>query len=162
VKPTFQGEVQFAAFSDSSRGGPRVTLRLADRSELDRFIGAEGKRFMAVLVEIADDETPAEPEKSAPARPAVQRERMAPLCEWAVYRCAEAEFQRWAITIAAPAFGYAPPADASPEDQAKAVVCYVCGVSSRKMLDTDPRAAAQLHKQIRQPYSLWLKEGATA
>jgi hypothetical protein len=150
VKPTFSGEVQFAGYADGSRGGPRVTLRLTDRAELEKFVGMEGRRFMAVFVEIGDDETPVE--EPAPAAPAVRRERMAPLCEWAVMRCGEPMFQRWAA-------GH-PEAPKYRKDTAvetaKAAVLHLCGIESRKELDTSAKAASALHALVRKPYAAWL------
>ena len=154
----FAGEVQFAGYSDSSRGGPRVTLRLADRDDLERFIGCESKRYMAVLMEIADDETPAP--SPSPAAPKVQRERMAPLCEWAVMRCEEPMFQQWAFQqpkTLRPGIGL------TMREQAKAFIYYACGIESRKELDTNPEAAKRLHERVRKPYAAWLaKQGVTA
>lgn len=151
VKPTFSGEVQFAGYVDGSRGGPRVTLRLTDRAELEKFVGMEGRRFMAVLVEIGDDETPVE--EPAPAvKQAARRERMAPLCEWAVMRCNEEPFQRWAAGHPdAPKYRQDKPAET-----AKAAVLHFTGVESRRDLDTNDRAAKALHAMVRRPYAAWL------
>lgn len=169
-KPTFAGELQFAGYADSSRGGPRITLRLADRDELQKFIGQEGKRFMAVLMEIADDETPAAtpaPE-AASAKPRAQRERMAPLCEWAVFRCSEPDFQRWIRPIYDRAMGgdgtgwgdVTPEMDFRGNMEAYAAHCLkvLCDVRSRKDLDTNPAAAKRFHSLIRAPYATWLHE----
>lgn len=150
VKPTFSGEVQFAGYADGSRGGPRVTLRLTDRAELEKFVGMEGRRFMAVLVEIGDDETPVE--EPAPSRTAVRRERMAPLCEWAVMRCGEEPFQRWAAGHPdAPKYS-----KDTPTETAKAAVLHFTGVESRRDLDNNERAAQALHALVRKPYAAWL------
>ena len=148
-KPMFAGEVQFAGYADGSRGGPRVTMRLADRSELEKFVGMEGKRFMAVLVEIGDDEQPV----AAPApAPAVRRERMAPLCEWSVMRCGEAPFQRWAAGHPeAPKYR-----KETPAETAKAAILFFTGVESRRDLDTNEQAAQALHVAVRRPYAAWL------
>lgn len=151
VKPTFSGEVLFAGYADGSRGGPRVTLRLSDRAELEKFVGMEGRRFMAVLVEIGDDETPVE-EPAPAAKPAARRERMAPLCEWAVMRCNEEPFQRWAAGHPdAPKFR-----KDTPVETAKAAVLFFTGVQSRRDLDTNERAAQALHAFVRRPYAAWL------
>lgn len=169
MKATFQGEVQFAGYADGSRGGPRVTLRLADRDELGKFIGMEGKRFMAVLVEIADDETPAEPEKPAAApRKAVQRDRMAPLLEWAVYRCAEPQFQQWIrrqydLAMGGDGTGWG---DVSPatdfknkvEDYAAHCIKVLCQVDSRTEFDTDAAAGERFKALVMRPYAAWMKE----
>lgn len=157
--PTFGGEVQFAGYSDSSRSGPRITFRLADRDELAAFIGKEGKRYMLAVVEIADDETAATPTPTpAPKPPAPRRERMAPLCEWAVMRCAERPFQRWCNDMMMA--GRVPPAgrEMTEEQYAKHVICHLCGIESRKDLDTTPHAARRLHDLVRKPYAAWLEQ----
>lgn len=156
-KPTFAGEVQFAGYSDSSRGGPRVTLRLADRDDLERFIGCESKRYMAVLVEIADDETPAP--APSPAAPKVQRERMAPLCEWAVMRCGERPFQDWCqqMVLDGKVLRHRH-GTVSREEGARLVLLALCEVESRRELDTNPEAAKRLHERVRKPYAAWLAQ----
>jgi hypothetical protein len=170
VKPTFQGEVQFASYGDSSRGGPRVTLRLADRDELERFIGKEGKRFACVLVEIADDETPAEPEKPAPARKAVPVKRHGPLCQWAVERCGEPVFQSWlrpqydrAMGGNGSGWGDVTPMDdfkGNHAEYAAHCIKVICMVDSRKEFDTDPAAGQRFKDLVMRPYSEWLKTQA--
>ena len=168
MKATFQGEVQFAGYADGSRGGPRVTFRLADRDELEKFIGMEGKRFMAVLVQIADDETPAEPEKTAAPRKAVQRERMAPLCEWAVFRCGEPVFQSWIRPVYDRLMGgngsgwgdVTPDNDFGGNHAEYAAHCIkvLCKVESRKEFDTDMAAGERFKTLVMRPYAAWLKE----
>ena len=169
VKPTFSGEAQFAGYSDSSRGGPRVTLRLADRADLEKFIGCEGKRYMAVLVEIMDDETPAvEHAPAPPPKPAARRERMAPLCEWAVMRCSEPTFQSWIAPVYDKVMGGDGhgTGDIAPVDVgghaafARHALLVICGIESRKDLDTDPAAAKKLHERVRRPYAAWREKQA--
>lgn len=153
MKATFQGEVLFAGYADGSRGGPRVTFRLADRDDLAEFIGMEGKRFMAVLVEIADDETPAEPEPAA--RPAAKRAPMPPLLDWTVKRCDEVAFQQWCFETLTGSF-FEPFVGRPTRDAARAAVLHLCGVDSRKRLDESPEAAKRFHERVRVPYSAWL------
>lgn len=158
VVAAFKGELQFAGWTDSSRGGPRVTFRLADRDLLERFIGCEGKRYACMLVELGDDETPADQAPSPAAAPKTaapaKRERMGPLCEWAVMRCGEVDFQNWAATICRHP-GYEEPAHRAA--LARRIVCTLCGITSRKELDTDPAAAKALHDKVRRPYMAWLE-----
>lgn len=156
ITPTHQGEVQFVTYADSSKGGPRITLRLHDRDELQAFIGKEGKRFMVVLVEIGEDEQPVPP--VTPPRPAAKRVRMDPLCEWAVLRCGEALFQSWIEER----FGPRPPM-LSATAYAERMIKESCGVESRKEFDANPAAAEALHAVIRRPYAEWLRrQGVTA
>jgi hypothetical protein len=158
VVAAFKGELQFAGWTDSSRGGPRVTFRLADRDLLERFIGCEGKRYACMLVELGDDETPAEPAAPAAAKTAApaKRERMGPLCEWAVMRCGEPTFQAWAA-LPRPKRWRIDDIDQSPQGRAKAVILCLCDVQSRKELDTNPVAAQRLHDLVRRPYMQWLE-----
>jgi hypothetical protein len=84
TEPTFSGEVQFRRWSDSSTQGVQVTFALPDSDSLEPLKGLEGKRFMAVLVQIGDDERPVEPVKRGP------------LCIEACEYCKDKDFQRWA------------------------------------------------------------------
>jgi hypothetical protein len=144
VKPTYSGEVQFAGYSDSSRSGPRVTLRLADRADLDRFVGCEGKRYMLVLVEIGEDEQPVQAKKAS--SPDAWQE-LGPLCKWAVMRDDDPMFKAWI------------PHGVNPRDY----ILEACEIGSRKELDTDPAAASRFHQCVRRPFAAWLQEqGVTA
>ena len=136
-EPTYSGEVQFAGYTDSSRSGPRVTLRLSDRADLDRFVGCEGKRYMLALVEIGDDEQAvAPPAESTP---------MGPLCKWAVQRQKDPAFIEWCG-------GYDP----------RAYILRVCNITSRKQLDDGPGYAIAFHNQIRKPFEAWCKKKGAA
>lgn len=80
-----------------------------------------------------------------------------PLARLAVLWCGDAKFQNWL-------------ADNQPEEwamnmvqghmdkTAKAVICSICMVESRKQLDEDESAAAEFHKHIRLPYQQWLEK----
>lgn len=142
--PAFQGEVQFRRYSDTSTQGAQIVLALADRDELSTFIGKEGKRFMAVLVEVGDDELPVEP-------------KIGPLGYWLVLRCNEQEFWRWLETEVTDGN----PVESSDE-AARAVKLYM-DVKSRKDIDGNPAKERQFHEWIRGPYSRWLlRRGVTA
>jgi len=149
MKTSFSGEVQLAGFSDSSRSGPRVTFRLADRADLESFVGLEGRRFMLAMVEVADDETPAVPQdelEPAP-EPVVQPAKgVGPLCKWVAIRCGEEAFQRWL--------------GVNDEAGARQAVLAICGIASRKQIDEDPRVGAIFHERIRLPF--WEHEQAVA
>lgn len=147
--PTFAGEVQFRRYSDTSTQGTQIVLALPDREALQSFIGLEGKRFMAVLVQIGDDEQPvsANPliqKESANSRSA--REPLGDLCWRAVQWCKEPEFQAWVagqLHCHHMAVG---------EAQARDYILFKCGVESRKELDSNKDAASKFHAMIRGPY----------
>lgn len=141
--PTFAGEVQLRRWSESSTQGVQVTFALAESADLDKFKGLDGKRFMAVLVQIGDDEQPVmgNPISGKP------REPLGDLCWRAVQWCKEPEF--WAFlkqTICNPG------REISNETDARCVVQAVCCVESRKELDTNPEAARKFNQLIRGPY----------
>lgn len=119
MTPSFQGEVQFRRYSDTSTQGQQVVFAVQDRDALESFIGKEGKRFMAVLVEIGDDEQPVESKG---------RGKLGDLCYRAVMWCRDETFCRWL----AEEFGY--PEEVAPED----IIKEVCSVNSRKELDAEP------------------------
>jgi len=144
ISTTFEGEVQFAAYTDSSRGGPRIALRLHDRAELEKFVGLEGKRFMCVLVAIADDEQP-EPPRAAPAPKA---DKLGPLAMSAVQVCGNKRFQQWLGVDSAEAAGQ--------------YVKEVCEVSSRRELDTDAIAGHRFRVQIMARWAQFNRERAEA
>lgn len=146
MTPTFQGEVQFRRYSDTSTQGASIVLALPDRDELAAFIGKEGRRFMAVLVEVGDDEKPVEQPASAP--------KIGPLGYWLVCRCNEPEF--WVFLQE---LGY----ECNNGADAAAIVKTIAQVKSRKDVDGDAGAEYRCNQSIRYPYQKWLvRRGVTA
>lgn len=144
IQPTFAGEVQLRRWSESSTQGVQITFALADAADLERFRGLDGKRFMAALVLLGDDEQPVPPGEAKP------REYLGDLCWRAVQWCRDPEFVRWVEknTLAQPGDG--------DEDLAKRFICDTCGVKSRKDLDTNPIAGAKFNREIRAPFQKYL------
>jgi len=146
MTPTFQGEVQFRRYSDTSTQGQQIVLAVADREALEAFIGKEGRRFIAVLVEVGDDEMPVEPAKP--------RDQRGPLCREACDLCDMREFQLWAAMVG----GYAVTSSAN----AKEYITMVCDIESRKHLDEIPSAADRFVSNIRIPFMRWQRERKAA
>ena len=142
MTPTFQGEVLMRRWSDSSTQGVQVTFALPDASDLDPLKAKTGKRFMAVLVEIGDDETPVEQPK--------EREHLGDLCWRAVQWCNNVAFQNWICHE----FG---PSGVPTSSMAREHILNVCCVSSRKDLDKYPDAAERFNRLIRGPYQKHLQ-----
>lgn len=69
-----------------------------------------------------------------------------PLCKLAVQFCSDIAFQQWFDTS-----GY--PCDS--EDDAKAHMLSICGITSRRELDTNSYAASIFHDLIRKPFMTW-------
>lgn len=145
--PTFAGEVQFRRYSDTSTQGAQIVLALPDREALQSFIGLEGKRFMAVLVQIGDDEQPVagNPVTTNAGIPASGKPRqpLGDLCWRAVQWCKEPEFIDF-LNRQEPGI--------DSEHDASAYIKRVCGVQSRKELDTNPEARILFNARIRGPY----------
>lgn len=154
--PTFAGEVQFRRYSDTSTQGTQIVLALPDREALQSFIGLEGKRFMAVLVQIGDDEqpVPANPliSKNSVRKPETTREPLGDLCWRAVQWCKEPDFWLWINNVTHGGVLW----HVRSEDEAREFVCEICEVNSRKELDTNPDATRKFHQFIRGPYQKFL------
>ncbi len=146
ITPAFQGEIQLRRWSESSTQGVQVTFALADTDDLGKFRGLEGKRFMAVLVQLGDDEQPVAPAIGNPISPQ-PRERLGDLAWRAVQWCKDPEF--WCFLSQ----NYcAEDGGVYDENGAKSLVQIKCGVTSRKELDTSHEAARKFNQLIRGPY----------
>jgi len=151
ITPAFQGEVQLRRWSESSTQGVQVTFALAESADLDKFKGLDGKRFMAVLVQIGDDEQPVLPNpliSKQSANPRSAREPLGDLCWRAVQWCKEPEF--WGFLRRE--FG----GEVKSELGAKQVLESICTITSRKELDIDQVAARKFNQLIRAPYQKYL------
>lgn len=151
ILPTFSGEVQFRRYSDTSSQGQQIVLQVAGRAELEAFIGKEGKRFMAVLVEIGDDELPVQSPPNASTRPVADvvlkegpKRTVGPKCNWLAMRCKDAAFQLWLV--------------GGENEAATAERCReLCKVESRYDIDGDAEAEALFEKYIRKPWEQFTK-----
>ena len=146
MKTLYEGEVTYVNSTYSTSGGACVRLRLPDLSDLQTFEGHEGKRYMVALVEIGNDE---QPTATAPYK----KERLGPLCEWAVMRCKEPLF--WEFLNEDDVFSGNDFVDS--EQKAKETVTFLSGVNSRKELDSNPQAANWFKKNVIGRWEQWLK-----
>lgn len=137
----YKGEVQFLNWSDNGNTGPKIVLALPDRKYLDNFVNSKSKRYAIMMVEIFDDE-------SMPTK----RERLGPLCEWAVHRCKESLF--WEFLNNDPAFSGSD--EVINEEDAKDEILFLCSITSRKELDTDASAGQWFKRNIMERYGAWL------
>jgi len=152
--PTKQMELWLAGWRKTHNGGASVTFTVNDE-DLEYFESATirkgkvaGQRYMAVLVQLQEDETP-DPCSLDPV-PAKVPHFPAGMCGIAVKLCKEARFQRWLednFPDASRQFVVG-----NKEHKARDVICHVCGVTSRKELDTDDAAAEFFRERIYQPY----------
>lgn len=140
VTPSFQGELQFRRYSDTSTQGQQVVFCVADREALEPFIGKEGKRYMAVLVEIGDDEQPVQ-----------RKDTRGPLCREACDYCAMPEFWQFlAETQGAERV--------RNEADAKDWMCTGLDITSRKVLDEVKEVGSAFVSVYRIPFMRWRKQ----
>lgn len=138
LKPTFSGEVMLAGWRESHNAGATVTFWLPDESELDVFRAltvrkgnTAGQRFMAVLVEIGDDELPVGGNETPAAAPIGGT-----LARSAGMVCASEGF--WRYVEAQTRIAYATPSER--EAQATEFLRCACRIETRATLDHDQDA----------------------
>lgn len=88
--------------------------------------------------------------KSSAQAETIARERITGLALLAIEWCKDKDFWNW-ITLETPY-------EASSEDEAKSMILDVCGIKSRRELETDRRAIAVFNQEIRGPYMLWMEK----
>jgi hypothetical protein len=157
----FQGEVQFAGYSDSHTQGPKVAFRLQDSGDLDAFRALtvakgnqSGQRMALVLVLVGDDEQPEAPPAPTTRHPVLAENgkiKPGPLCMEAIQLCQHPAFRDWVQQQ--PGFDSAPVDEAA----AKEFILYECGIHSRKELDTDRQAALRFIDRVRVPFMGWAR-----
>lgn len=116
-----------------------------------------GTRFVSVLVEVSDDETPVSPEaqeqRTKPAKDRTPWSSMLP-AQQAAIRCNDIAFRRFLSERFQPGH----PVN---EEQAAGIVREQCGVSSRTTLNTSPMAAGYW-REIDADFQFWLKHPEAA
>lgn len=161
--PTIQVETMLLGWQRSHNGGSKIVLQVPDE-DLEHFEKmtvkkgkVAGQRLMAVFVEIGDDERPvqqpgtiAEAEKQAPK---AKKDPLGALSKWAVMRCQDEHFQAWVSENFPDEWSVHANHMDSKEEVCKLVICGMCGISSRKELDTNEVARAIFDELIRHPYA---------
>ena len=143
----FKGELMLLNWNESKQGRTAVFLMDEESPEhpMKRFTTKKGKRagqrFMCVLVELNDDDTPV-----------IQEKKGGPLSKSAAQMCENPMFQAFAkdrYDLVWPA--------GIPQlhaNGAAIVVRAVCNVASRSELDHNPEAAKRFHELMRE-YREW-------
>jgi hypothetical protein len=119
-------------------GSLRITLEFEPRFARDAY-ALFGSRGTPVAVAAL------KPASSKPEAP-----KGGPLAQWVAMRCHEPHFQAWLYRQDRERWKAAAGEDA--EEVAANVIRAICGIESRAELDSNPEAAAKLHKLIREPY----------
>lgn len=145
-------EAQLADYGETANGGPYVKFRLADSNELDPFRGQDraaknkaGKRYIMMLIEVADDEKPIK-------QPKPEKEKGGPLSRRAAALCREEEFQLFVKASAPVMWRDAESNCVNPVMIAREYILHVCGIQSRAELDHNEAAAKLFDRSILSPY----------
>jgi hypothetical protein len=151
----FKGEFMLAGWNESHQGGRKVSFFLPDEGEehpFKKFTIAKGKRaghrFMAVLVEIADDETPVPQEPEKP-KGGVLSKNAARMCNVPLFQgfLREVHHNYWSQCSLTTEYG-------RESDIAAEVLRRILGVQSRSEIDHNQDAATKWHALMRE-YSRW-------
>lgn len=139
-KIAFQGEVMLLQWAESSTRGRTATFLLDDEGEAHPFRDftirqgkRAGQRFMAVLVQIGDDEQ------------AVERPKT--LSQQAFLLCRDPEFYNWASARSFDSI--------CDEPSARNYICSMLGIDSRSLLDSNPAAADGFRRLILAPFNAY-------
>lgn len=153
VRPAYSGELMLAGWSDSHTAGAKVTFWLPDQESLEAFRHltvrkgrTAGQRFMAVLIQIGDDDQPIEPGEDSAARPSHALAKSAALI------CRTEAFQDFVASVN----GWTPSDAERREEMAANYVRGWCRVESRSELDRSP-SAAQLFARLMTEYRDWCR-----
>ena len=137
----FQGEVMLAGWNESHTQGVRVTFWLQDPAALDPFRNATvrkgktaGQRYMAVLVEVDDDEKPMR-HPSNDAHLLLTGEDF--LAYAKAKETAPGKREHWT------------------SETARTWAKQVMGVQSLAEIDSDPAALVRYEQLVRRPFAEW-------
>lgn len=169
---TIQCDAMLLGWSETHNGGAKVTLQLADIADLEPFKRmtikkgkVAGQLLTAVFVEVDGngEPVPQEPEAGTGKQKKGASKFPGGYCGLAVRWCGEITFQRWLEDNFPQVATECTSTIANYETIDINTFCAwcvkkICGVSSRKELDTDDMARAIFNNQIRQPYSQHRKE----
>lgn len=163
--PTIQVETMLLGWQRSHNGGSKIILQVPDEDlvHFEKMTVKKGKmagqRLAAVFVEIGSDEKPvpqpATLEQAKSEAPKEKKDPLGGLSKWAVMRCQDPHFQEW-IRNAFPGeceIALGEGINPTWEQVTKAVILSVCGIQSRKDLDTDELAQRRFNERFRHPYS---------
>lgn len=144
IEATYHGEVRVVRSSYTSKTGPTLTLALHDIDELNKVQGMDGKRYMLAIVEIGDDELPAQQPTKTEGPPQPEKPKGGPLAKLAGMWCNDPKFWEWAAQSCG--------AEVSCEQHAADVIRAWCEIDSRAELDSSPAAGALFQRFVRGPY----------
>lgn len=165
----YLGEAQLLGWSESHNAGAKLTLALPEPEDLAPFRTmtvkkgkAAGQILACLVVEMRDGEDPIAALQRGLASgipmsmlpPKQEPVQVGPLCKLAAMWCRREDFQLWA----AETYGdRVSPVPMDREEFAKQAIYEVCGINSRRLLDTDDFARHSFNEYFRIPFSRWLE-----
>lgn len=161
--PTIQVETMLLGWQRSHSGGSKIVLQVPDEDlvHFEKMTVRKGKiagqRLMAVFVEVGPDEQPVQQPatlEQAKAEAPKEKHPLGALSKWAVMRCQDASFRDW-VREQFPDEWHTAGGDREipAEEVTKGVICGMCGITSRKELDTSETARAIFDELFRHPYA---------
>lgn len=144
-----------AGVKDMADGSLRITIEFEPRYAKDAFalFGARGTQLAVAALRDGSflEQTPVQAAPVADMGNPITRPRMGDACYRTVMWCADGLF--WAFLNDR----YARDGSVTDAKEAADVVRRVCGITSRKELDTNNDANKAWHRLIREPYRLYLE-----
>ncbi len=141
----YRGELMLTGWSDTSTRGRTVTFLVPEDSPEHPFKSFQlrqgkrsGTRFMAVLVQIGDDELPVE-----------QQQQTHTLSQQAAILCKDPRFYHWCTEHSFDTV--------TNEDGARYFILSLCQIVSRSELDKNTRAANTFTSQILNPFTEYIR-----
>lgn len=129
-------DAQLMGYGETDTSGAWLKFQISPE-DLEKFRGLKGTVFFATLVKRQDSGEP-------------EIQKGGPLAKWAGILCSDPKFWAWANRAESE---LAVTSDAG----ARNYICSRCGVSSRRELDHNPKAARIFREQIMQPFDTWKK-----
>ena len=162
---TIQVETMLLNWSETPNGGAKLVLQLASPDDLEPFKAMTlkkgnraGQRLVAVFVEVDENEQPVPQEvkddgKAVAHRLATSKFPLG-LCGLAVRWCDDENFEWWMRSQ----FAGRDYENWAATDTSKDMLLRVCGIKSRKELDTNDAAALVFLTEIKNPYIKYRRE----
>lgn len=130
-------DAQLMGYGETDTSGAWLKFQIAPE-DLEKFRGLKGTVFFATLVKRQDSGEP-------------EIQKGGPLAKWAGILCGDPKFWAWANRSESELMAVA------SDTGARNYICSKCGVSSRRELDHNPKAARIFREQIMQPFDTWKK-----
>ncbi|HQR20065.1 MAG TPA: hypothetical protein PKV98_04320 [Burkholderiaceae bacterium] len=164
---TIQADVMLLGWSETHNGGAKITLQLADIAQLEPFKKMTlkkgkiaGQLMTAVFVEVDGNGQPVPPEPEKPKRGGGKFP--GGYCGLAVMWAGDGAFLSFVMdtypSTHSNCLAALGPGSHDIEEVGGWCIKNICGITSRKQLDTDDRARASFEGLIRKPYMEYRKE----